>query len=266
MDLHIGFVSAIGRHLPKAVRVADRYHVARLAQDAFDRAHVEARKRLATGARLAMFRQRGLLAERRRALSEARRAQVDDVLAPFPMLRAAYEAKETFLEIYEAATRQDAERRLAAWLDSLPAELTGYFRALTSAVSSNREIILNYFSHRYTNAFTEAANGISKLMQRMGRGYGFEVMKVKLLYGKRAQSLDLTDFDSDPAEASTWKFMTRVTADATRGRKSQQKAPGRRGPSFERVARLTDEGYYDPGNRAIANELEPLIAAFARQA
>ena len=268
MDLHQGFVTAIARHMPQAVRVADRYHVARLAQNAFDQAHVEARKPLPTGERLAMFRNRGLLALRDRRLTGAERAKVAEILAPFPLLQAAHAAKESFLAIYEAPNKQQASRQLSIWLAALPAELSRYFRPLITAVSNNREIILNYFTHRYTNAFTEAANGISKLLQQTGRGYGFEVMRIKLLYGKRGQAIDLSDYDADdgvPDGHVGFVFQKMMAAPPRRKRASR---PGgkRRGPSFARVDRLVDEGYYDPGNKAIADELEPLIAQFATSA
>ena len=265
MDLHLGFVTAIGKHLPKAVRVADRYHVARLAQDAFDKAHVAARKGLDTGDRLGMFRKRGLLAQRDRTLSEPERQRVIETLQPFPILVAAYEAKESFLQIYDAPDRESAEQALDAWLDRLPRELSGYFRAVTLAASNSREIILNYFEHRYTNAFTEAANGISKLLQRTGRGYGFEVMRVKLLYGKRGQKVDLSDYDTDNASerGSGALGYSRVSASYQPNHVPPARKRARRGPQFSRIDQLIDEGYFDVGNGDISDELEPLTKSFA---
>ncbi|WP_449446776.1 ISL3 family transposase [Thermomonas brevis] len=272
MDLHQGFVHAIGRHMPQAVRVADKYHVARLAQNAFDKAHVDARKPLPTGERLAMFRHRGLLATRDRRLTDDERAKVAKTLAPFPLLQAAHAAKESFLAIYEAPNKDVASRQLSVWLTVLPAGLSGYFRPLITAVSNNREIILNYFTHRYTNAFTEAANKLSDLLQQTGRGYGFEVMRIKLLYGKRGQAIDLTDYDADddlPGGSATTAFVfSKMTFSSPTLRKKQASGGDRkrRGPSFARVGRLIGEGYYDLGNQTIADELEPLIREFAATA
>ncbi|MEZ5464450.1 MAG: ISL3 family transposase [Lysobacteraceae bacterium] len=268
MDLHLGFVAAIERFLPHAVRVADRYHVARLAQNAFDKLHVATRKGMPRGERLTMFRRRGLLAQRTATLTNVQRQRVAETLAPYPLLKVAYEAKESFLTIYDARDRQQAEKRLSDWLDQLPTELTPYFRELTSALTRNRGIILNYFQHRYTNAFTEASNGLSKLIQRMGRGYGFEVLRVKLLYGKRAQSIDISEYDvtddKDMADRSFgYSFMTMASIETKRAKPPRKEKKGRRGPAVARVARLVDEGYYDPGNDAIAKELDPLIADFA---
>jgi hypothetical protein len=33
---HQGFATEIARHMPQALRAADKYHIARLAQNAFD--------------------------------------------------------------------------------------------------------------------------------------------------------------------------------------------------------------------------------------
>ncbi|OGT55977.1 MAG: hypothetical protein A3E01_14570 [Gammaproteobacteria bacterium RIFCSPHIGHO2_12_FULL_63_22] len=224
-----------------------------------------ARKGLDTGDRLGKFRKRGLLAQRDRTLTEAERHRVLETLQPFPILVAAYEAKELFLQIYEAPNRNSAEQALDAWLDRLPRELSGYFRAVTLAVSNSREIILNYFEHRYTNAFTEAANGISKLLQRTGRGYGFEVMRVKLLYGKRGQKVDLSDYDAELASGENQRDL-RYSRASGRYRPGQYAVSGRcvrRGPAFSKVDPLVAEGYYDLGSGRIADELAQPIRAFA---
>ena len=272
MDLHQGFVHAIGRHMPQAVRVADKYHVARLAQRAFDKVHVDARSPLPNRERLAMFRSRGLLATRDRRLTDEEREKVAKKLEPFPLLQAAHAAKESFLAIYEAPNKEQASRQLSEWLNTLPADLSRYFRPLITAVTNNREIILNYFTHRYTNAFTEAANKLSDLLQQTGRGYGFEVMRIKLLYGKRGQAIDLTDYDADddlPGGGTGTAFVfSKFTMASLTPRKKPTSSPNgkRRGPSFARVGRLVGEGYYDLGNKAIADELEPLIREFAATA
>lgn len=264
-DLDVGFATIIAEYLPKAVRVADRYHVAKMAQDAFKSVHLSVREGLPGGERLAMFRKRGLLAQRDKRLTESERAKAIETLKPFPILLAAYEAKESFLAIYDAPNKQMASRAMSEWLQRLPVELSAYFRTVTSAVSNNREAILNYFDHRYTNAVTEAVNGISKLLQRTGRGYGFEVMRVKLLYGKRGQVIDLTDYDRDTSEPdrSGEHVFRKMTFALTRTVKSSGSKTRRRGPRFDKVSRLIDEGYYDPGNDSIAEELSMLTRAFA---
>lgn len=72
-------------------------------------------------------------------------------------------------------------------------------------------------------------------------------------------------FQCVPDGQAGFVFQKMLAAPARRKGASR---PGdkRRGPSFARVSRLVDEGYYDPGNKAIADELEPLIRQFAATA
>ena len=51
--------------------------------------------------------------------------------------------------------------------------------------------IFNYYDCRISNAYTESINRIGKDINRMGRGYSFEVIRVRLLYedkGPRRQA------------------------------------------------------------------------------
>jgi transposase len=46
------------------------------------------------------------------------------------------------------------------------------------------EEIFAYFSYDgATNAYTEALNGLVKLVNKVGRGYSFDAIRAKLLYG-----------------------------------------------------------------------------------
>ncbi len=39
-------------------------------------------------------------------------------------------------------------------------------------------------SDRYTSGFVEAANGIGRMIDQQGRGYSFDVLRARLLYGQ----------------------------------------------------------------------------------
>ena len=41
--------------------------------------------------------------------------------------------------------------------------------------------IMAFFDERYTNAYTEAMNGIARIVNRAGRGYSFRVLRAKLM-------------------------------------------------------------------------------------
>jgi hypothetical protein len=57
------------------------------------------------------------------------------------------------------------------------------FKDLLTAMGNWRFEIFAYFDHRIINAHTEAMNGIAKLTNQIGRGYSFEVIRAKMIYG-----------------------------------------------------------------------------------
>ncbi len=54
--------------------------------------------------------------------------------------------------------------------------------------------IFAYFDHPITNAYTEALNGLVKIMNRNGRGYSFDAIRAKVLYST-LQSVRRPRFD-----------------------------------------------------------------------
>lgn len=98
----------------------------------------------------------------------------------------------------------------------LPHELRKPFKQVISYMRHTRwrRLILNYFDHRYTNAYAESLNGLIDAVQRAGRGYDFETLRAKALlrYGPfryeaankmnfltflRYHGVDLSTFEDD---------------------------------------------------------------------
>ena len=52
--------------------------------------------------------------------------------------------------------------------------------------------ILGYFDHPVTNAYTESLNSLFRVMNRLGRGYSFEALRVKILFTEGAHKKTLT--------------------------------------------------------------------------
>lgn len=263
MDLLNVFQMVIAEELPQAVIVADKYHVVRMANEVLEKVNRQVRRDLPRGQRLALFRQRGRLSTRGGS-QVSPDPQLERVFEQYPLLGAAWGAKEAFYEVYEANDRQEAAERIDAWLKDLDQALTPFFKPLISALSTRRGDILNYFDHRYTNAFTEAANGISKMLERRGRGYGFEVMRVKLLYGKKAQKMKDQEFlieQGDQDRNMIGYINTFGRAGATHTKRITLQIPI--GPGFDKVATLADAGYYDGDD--VAHELDAYLHEFVKR-
>ena len=60
------------------------------------------------------------------------------------------------------------------------------FKEFVDTVENWRTEIFNYFDHNYTNAVTEALNAVCKEIAVVGRGYTFDVLRAKILYGTKA--------------------------------------------------------------------------------
>lgn len=91
-----------------------------------------------------------------------------------PIIRLAYIAKEGFFNIYNIGNAEDAERAIQSWQDTLPSDLAQKFSNVLKTLRDWRRPILNYWRSpsRITNAGTESANNLIKLMSRNARGFG----------------------------------------------------------------------------------------------
>jgi hypothetical protein len=103
-----------------------------------------------------------------------------------PLLAQAYAAKEQFYGIWSCSGKAEAEMAYHTWKVGLAPELQVAFQPLMTAMANWHNEIFAYFAvpgASVTNATTEALNGLAKLAQRGGRGYSFEAIRAKLLYG-----------------------------------------------------------------------------------
>jgi transposase len=64
----------------------------------------------------------------------------------------------------------------------IPKELQSAFEPLTKAMDNWEAEIFAYFDYRVTNAYTESLNSLIRVINRLGRGYSFEVLRAKILF------------------------------------------------------------------------------------
>jgi transposase len=168
--------------LPNAVVVVDKWHVLSKLNMALDR--VRNRVRRASGIRKNPQKGRRLLQTSRHHLSPARRMLVDAIIGNSPVIDAAWNAKETFYDIWDVRPRADAEAAFDRWAASIPGCIEVEFRPIAQMVQNWREEIFAFFDYPVTNAYTEARNGLIKIANRAGRGYSFETIRAKALLMK----------------------------------------------------------------------------------
>lgn len=185
-DMYAPYRKLVRELLPGVPVVADKFHVVRMADLAVE--HVRRRVSKSRPAEVGREwkRQSVLLRLRHKALDEKGRFNLDMWLDNEPEIAVAYRLKESFYDIYDAPDAKTAAEMLDVWRASIPDHIATTprkdFRALLTATRNWREEILAYFDNRITNSYTEALNGITKVANRQGRGYSFEVIRAKMLY------------------------------------------------------------------------------------
>jgi len=172
--------------LPKAAVVVDKFHVVRMASQGLDTVRKKAGHDLHVKGRRQLMRSRFLLLRRNRDLQAMQRLDLDGWLKNIPLLQQAYTAKERFYDIWDAPDKRTARAEYHSWVKTLPAELGPAFRPLLTAMQNWETEILAFWDHPVTNAYTEAANGVLKVINRTGRGYSFPVIRARILEMQKA--------------------------------------------------------------------------------
>ncbi|WP_197513424.1 ISL3 family transposase [Acidihalobacter aeolianus] len=188
MDLWSVYRQVAQDQFPGRMIVADRFHVVRMANDAIERVRKQIRKELSTRERLKLKNDRFILLSRHDNLSSSAQEKLSYWSMLHPHLGMAYAAKEAFHDIYNHPTKSDAMRAAKDWEASLNPNVAWAFREVKGALHSWWTEIFNYYDHPISNGYTESINNIAKGMNRMGRGYSFDVIRARLLFDDEARA------------------------------------------------------------------------------
>jgi len=185
MDMWRPYRNAALEAMPNAVVVVDKFHVVKMANHALDSIRKGLRDGMDLKERRKLLRSRHLILRRRKDLSDKDYAAMEEWTNAIPALFAAYQAKEDFFDIYECKSKVEAMELYDTWKACLDKRTAAAFFELIRAVDNWRPEIFNYFDFPgATNAYTEAANGMAKVANRLGRGYSFEAIRAKVLFGQ----------------------------------------------------------------------------------
>jgi transposase len=186
MDMWAPYREAAQTLLPQARIVIDKFHVVRVANQVLDGVRKTLRAELEPPQRRQLLHDRFVLLKRRHDLDEQDWLKLEAWKGAYPLLSHAYDLKEGFYDVWEATSQVEAFERYEAWHAQIPADLLLAFQPLLTALTNWRQEIFAYFAlaePAATNACTEAINGLIKLANRNGRGYSFEAIRAKMLYG-----------------------------------------------------------------------------------
>jgi transposase len=183
IDMWQPYREAARQCLPDAAIVIDKFHVVKMANEAIEQIRKELRAGLDDKQRRTLMHDRFILLKRRSDLSEKDTLILEAWIKNFPILGIAYELKEAFYDVWDASTKDEALKRYFAWQDSITPEVSGAFTPMALTIEEWGDEVFAYFDHRVTNAYTESLNGLARVANRLGRGYSFDVLRARLLYG-----------------------------------------------------------------------------------
>jgi len=183
IDMFWPFRRAIEEVLPDVRIVADKFHVIRSVDTAANKVRIRHGRRQTVVGRdgglsrqhnprfdPAVWQSRWLFMRRAGTLTTDQQAALDRLFRAHPEMGVAWWLKEAFAAIYQAQTRQEAERRLEVWTHHVSQAGLIEFTNMWRNLAKWQEPILAYFDDRQTNAYAEGITNKIKVLKR--RGYG----------------------------------------------------------------------------------------------
>ena len=210
IDMYRPYRSILSEYFPHATIVIDKFHILRYATMAIDTARAAIRKNgQPRNEKIRLTNQRWTLLKRRHSWEPRDERRYAEIVAKYPELGVVFELKEAVHEIFDShISRDEAMRQYLAWRQSIPHGYARYFRVFNRAMTNWGDLIFNYFDHRYTNAYVERLNGIIDDANRIGRGYRFATLflKMMLAHGRQRPPRQKINRSRDLLDGVTYRF------------------------------------------------------------
>jgi transposase len=186
VDMNAGYKYAVNELVPDAFVVVDKFHVIKYAQEALNAIRVKIKNGLPKDERRFLTRDRWVLQRNKEDLQWSDIQRRMEWFKRYPLLEQAYWLKEGIRDVYNYSNdKQEALERYAKWESEIPKEFKE-FKEIRRTFNNNKTEIFNYFDRQFTNAYTESVNNIIKSVEKAGKGYSFDVLRAKVLYGTKA--------------------------------------------------------------------------------
>ncbi len=176
LDMSDTYKSFAREFFPRAILIADKFHVLRLLHPSLNRR----RKEVTGDVRKNPVRK--LLLRNGKRLEYFEKKALYEWLKQYPELNEVYHYKEALHGFYRIRGYKKARRALILMTDRMALSQLPEIKTLRRTLMRWREEILNYFKTGITNARTEGFNNVAKLVQK--RAYGvksFEMYRLRYL-------------------------------------------------------------------------------------
>lgn len=183
MDMSQLFKSMAKLCFPKAQIIADKYHVKRIVDWAFEDVRKKEQQKFIKEKRIYFKRSRRILLKQFNKLSHDEKAQVEIMLNTSERLRQAYLIKMKFDEFMTSKDSRSARKKLSAWIVFVQGYDLPEFQSCWKTFINWTDEILAMFDHPYTNGYTEGTNNKIKVLKRNAFGVrNFDRFRNRILH------------------------------------------------------------------------------------
>ena len=195
LDMAKNMEAVVKAVFTNATLVTDRFHVVKLAMEALQHIRVKLRwseldkeneaikqaresnqkyeaEVLDNGdtPKQLLARCRYILAKKEADWTTNQKQRAEILFTKYPELKTAYHQTLAFRNIYEDNNITSARTRFTDWINDIIEKETKEFYTVANTVKYNLDNILNFFTHRHTNANAESFNSKIKLFRANQRG------------------------------------------------------------------------------------------------
>ena len=168
---------------PKAVIVADRYHVIRQVYWAMERVRKNEQNKLSPGFRKYFKKSRCLLMKPMEKLSDEEADKLALMFEIAPRLADAYRLKNEFLNVIRSESANAGKQKLIDWLTAVEVLDLPEFSDCTKAYRNWFHEILNAMDVPWSNGFIEGCNNKTKVLKRVCFGMrNFSNFRKRILF------------------------------------------------------------------------------------
>jgi len=182
MDMSAGFAKATKQEVPHADIVYDRFHVAKMANEAVNLTRREESASLAKAGddRLKQTRFWFLSGSGPKLENQER---FEDLLEANLKTSEAWAYKEQLVEFYGQADRPSGKDFLDQWVATVMNSPIRRMKKLAKTLVKHEEGLLNWFDHRISNGMAEGFNSVVQSLKSAARGFrNFANYRVRILF------------------------------------------------------------------------------------
>jgi transposase len=183
MDMSAGFAAATAQQAPHVVIVHDKFHVAKMLNEAVDRVRRKEQKELLkqNDARLTGSRQLWLYNPIN--LKDERAEEFERLIQSELKTSRAWMLKESFVGFWQQEGRWHAQGYFSKWYSRARRSRLAPVKKVAKSLKNHLDGLLNYFIHPITNAVTEGLNSRIQEIKANARGFrSFDNYRARILF------------------------------------------------------------------------------------